>query len=181
MRCNDIATRGRVPFPPGSAVALKAACLHQLAAAATQRAQLKEASCVDVQCVALGTAKEVQLPPAPSCLCAGGSVTLRLPGSARAGYLLCAHVEGDLWWCHGGSFDGVALAQANPFQLDGLTLKDIKRESWPGEDKAAAAAPPAKRVRLHEQVGGIHQSLLDHPDAFPPKSETTNAKTSACL
>ena len=37
--CKDIAARGRVPFPPGWAVALKAACLHQLAAAAAQRAQ----------------------------------------------------------------------------------------------------------------------------------------------
>ena len=41
VRCKDVAQRGRVPLPPGWAVALKAACLHQLAAAATQRAQLK--------------------------------------------------------------------------------------------------------------------------------------------
>ena len=39
VRCKDIAQRGRVPLPPGWAVALEAACLHQSAAAATQQRQ----------------------------------------------------------------------------------------------------------------------------------------------
>jgi hypothetical protein len=48
----------------------------------------------------------------------------------RAEYLLCAHVDGDLWFCHDATHNADGLDDAKPFDPCDMQLKNICEEAW---------------------------------------------------
>ena len=74
----------------------------------------------EIDCKFLGVARETRLAE-PGEHTPGATVLLAENGSRRA-FLLCAHVEGDTWLCHRGSFQDDELSKTDPLNEHDLVL-----------------------------------------------------------
>ena len=127
-RCNSVAER-EVPFPDTWQTAVQCLSLDQIAEKSARNVREQEPSLTEVQCQVLG-----QVKPIPSVVDAaspspGKSVALSVNGS-RVVYLLCAHVEGESWLCHRGTFADGELDKDSPLAEKDLVAKDIVAEEW---------------------------------------------------
>ena len=50
---------------------------------------------------------------------------LCLPSGRRLEHVLCAHISGDLWYCHAGSPQEGELSTVDPFLAGGLVVQNI--------------------------------------------------------
>ena len=64
----------------------------------------------------------------------------------RTVFLLCAHIDGDEWFVHQGSYDNGTLA-AHSFQEKDLVYKDIAKEAWDTSSR--------KRLRSNNQLNTL--------------------------
>ena len=92
------ATRQGIPFPDKWRTALECTNLGNIADLSVE-AEAKKTGLTHLSCTILGQPKAVSLPPKVRSLLPGGAVTLEGPDGSRIDYLLCAHIEGDRWFC----------------------------------------------------------------------------------
>ena len=172
--CRHVLQRRAVTMPAGWDIALRATILPKVAEAACSDAQFRERG-LEIKCGVLGAPKPLPLgaaPPAGSPTPqVGCPVLLRLDGGGRAEYLLCAHVEGGLWYCHGGTYrddeiNATKLCATEPFDISGLVLKDIGRDAWQPDWGNNCPPPPKKRVRAHAKEGVLQAAAEQHPQAL---------------
>ena len=71
----------------------------------------------------LGVPKKLEAPPHPYA--AGASVMLRLPSGQRVEHVLCAHISGNLWYCHAGNPKEGVLNIIDPFNAAGLVIQSL--------------------------------------------------------
>ena len=100
VRCGNASERG-VPFPKTWHTALRCANLEDIANEAGKAARNEVGG--DITCKVLGVCKKASLPE-PGEQQPGATVLLSGDGP-RMAHLLCAHIDGDTWLCHRGSFD----------------------------------------------------------------------------
>ena len=137
LRCNSAVDRG-VPLPASWKTSLRCLSLPDLAEKSAHVA--REGGVREARCVVLGQPKPSPLPEPGAALQPGAVVLF----GQRIEHLLCAHVEGDLWLCHFGSFDYTALCQ-----------KDLVRDA-PEEGPSM----PRKRLRPRLRPGQLRELAL---------------------
>jgi len=71
----------------------------------------------------LGVPRKLEPPPHPYA--PGAAVMLRLPSGNRVEHVLCAHVSGDLWYCHAGSPKEGGLNTVEPFSAKDLVIQNL--------------------------------------------------------
>ena len=154
VRSDNVAERG-VPLPEGWRVALSACDLGSRATEACSDLEAVD-DVSDLACSLAGVPKACTA-GSDGELCPGTIVPLHTPSSARViqNFVLCAHVFGNNWYCHAGSFEASEPGAPARGLLDeaGLVLKDIVTESC-GEER------PSKRIKRHARSSQL-QSLLD--------------------
>ena len=89
-----------------------------------------------------------------------GSILKLAMGIAPVEYVLCAHVEGQTWLCHRGSFEGNALSRT-PFDESDLAVKVLTADLW-----VEGMERPRKRVRTHLRMGMLAEEIRKHGAAF---------------
>jgi len=72
----------------------------------------------EIACKFLGVAKRAELPE-PGEHQPGATVLLP-GGGSRMAHLLCAHIDGDTWLCHRGSFEDGKLNETDPLNYHDL-------------------------------------------------------------
>ena len=77
----------------------------------------------------------------------GAAVMIRLPCGRRVEHVLCAHVSGDLWYCHAGSPKEGELNMIDPFCAQDLVIRDLALRWHPSQ--------PQRKENL------LPQSVLD--------------------
>ena len=103
--------------------------------------------------------------PQVSALYSGKRATLNIEEGAFGEFVLCSHISGDRWYCHGGVIDESGrLDKDNPFDPDRLLVKNVCAEAVPAV--AWPARPPKKRVRAHAKQGQLEGALLRHAGRF---------------
>ena len=104
MRADNASIRG-VPLPEHWRTAIRC---RDLANRAAEAARVVEAwkAMADVDCAVVGVLKPQLLRDADTVV--GDIVGLRTP-AGRMQFVLCAHVSGDEWYCHAGSFGAEGL------------------------------------------------------------------------
>jgi hypothetical protein len=149
VRCGNAVQQG-VPFPREWLTPLRCRDLPRIAKSSAQR--VHEDCGVDVQCRVLGQPRKSNLPPCGAPQSPGSTVVLQTSKGPRLEYLLCAHVNEDVWLCHRGTFVGNKFDSKNSFDPQDLVLRDILRDAW--ED-----SPPAtKRIRAHLHAGQLRNA-----------------------
>jgi hypothetical protein len=147
VRSYHAVARG-IAFPPQWHLAPR--CRDLQAKADASAAQAAKALGVgDASCRFLGQPRRSLLPEETDQLVPGAVVELRL-GSVAAEFLLCAHVQEDVWFCTRGLFVEDMFQASDPFGEASLVLKDVQRDAW-WEDPQA----PRKRVRPHLRRGQL--------------------------
>ena len=123
VKCGHASDRG-VPFPEGWHTALRCTNLEDIANEAG-KAACKEIG-GEIDCKLLGVCKKVSLPE-PGEQKPGATVLLA-GGGPRMAHLLCAHIDGDTWLCHRGSFEEGKLNDTDPFNYhDLVALSNLSR------------------------------------------------------
>jgi hypothetical protein len=153
--CNKVQQRS-IPFPDCWRVALKCKSLPVIIDEAARK--FRKETRMQVDCLLLGQPKHSKLPPADAGNVPGKVVALQI-GSSRFEFLLCAHVRGDVWWCHRGSFLNDTFDAENPFDEKDLLLKDIFKASQ-------ELSQSRKRIRVHHRPGELREAALNSPDAW---------------
>ncbi len=125
-RCNHVTERG-VPLPEHWRTAMQ--CLTLEARAEASTGDMRETGVSQVRCEVLGQARILEPSCAESEEPETGKIIALRTGESRVMFFLCAHVHGNEWLCHRGSFVDGALAE-NPFQEKDLFRKDIVAETW---------------------------------------------------
>ena len=105
-----------MPFPDGWHTALRCSNLQAVADEAAKAARDELGG--DIACKLLGAVIKTTLPETIEHK-RGATVLLSGDGS-RMAHLLCAHIDGDTWLCHRGSFQGDALSAWNPLDATDL-------------------------------------------------------------
>ena len=109
VRCGDASHQG-VPFPKSWHTALRCANLQAAGDEAAKAARDELGG--DIACKLLGVARRTTLPePAEQ---KPGATVLLAGGGPRMAHLLCAHIDGDTWLCHRGSFEDGKLDETDP-------------------------------------------------------------------
>ena len=123
VRTDNAIDRG-VPLPEGWRVALSANGLGSRAAEAGRTLEVG-GGVTELECKLAGVPKAC-IAGSDGELCPGTIVPLRTPSSARVNFVLCAHVFGNDWYCHAGSFEASEPGAPARGLLDeaGLVLKD---------------------------------------------------------
>ena len=75
--------------------------------------------------IRLGVPRKLEPPPHPYA--PGAAVMIRLPSGHRVEHVLCAHVSGDLWYCHAGSPKEGSLNTVKPFCSRDLVIHTLAR------------------------------------------------------
>ncbi len=145
VRADNIASHG-IPLPESWCTASRCLKLDEIAARSAD-AEGAKIGLAQLSCTVLGQAKHAPLPALDAPMAPGAAVSLQTSAGERLDFLLCAHVEGDRWYCHRGSFDGDALNGERPFDLNDLCLKDLLRDAWEPD------AQPTKRIRRQPKLG----------------------------
>ena len=135
-----------MPLPASWKTSLRCLSLPDLAEKSAHVA--REGGVREARCVVLGQPKPSPLPEPGAALQPGAVVLL----GQRIEHLLCAHVEGDLWLCHFGSFDEIWL---DPFDYTALCQKDLVRDA-PEE----GSSMPRKRLRPRLRPGQLRELAL---------------------
>ena len=86
---------------------------------------------------------------------------LRTRSSGWVNFLLCAHVDGNKWYCHAGASEASETGHLTHGCLDeaGLVLKDIVEEGC-GDER------PAKRIKPHARPSQLRELLDSSPAAW---------------
>ena len=71
----------------------------------------------------LGVPRKLEPPANPHA--PGATVMLCLPFGRRAEHVLCAHISGDLWYCHAGSPKEGGLNAIDPFRAEDLVIRSL--------------------------------------------------------
>ena len=92
----------------------------------------------------------------------GSVVILQAQAGERLAHLLCAHVEGNRWLCHRGSFLGGVFDVDNPFDAADLVEKDVVLDAWDAEGK------PTHRIFRQPKLSpqAMRKAVQDHGDAW---------------
>ena len=80
-------------------------------------------------------------------------------GDVTTRYLLCAHVEDDLWICTRGLFRGGQLDEIDPFGEASLEIKDIRNES-----RCSLNGPAKKRIKAHLHGRSLYELAKQRPE-----------------
>ena len=154
VRADHAAERG-IPLPEGWRVTLSASDLGSRAAEAGRALEAGD-GVSELECRLAGVPKAC-IAGSKGELFPGTIVPLRTPSSGQMNFVLCAHVSGNAWYCHAGSFEASDPGAPVRGLLDeaGLVLKDIVEEGC-GEER------PAKRIRIRQHAFSSQlQSLVD--------------------
>ncbi len=156
-RVNNVLEQDRgVPLPEGWRVALR--CLECLAETRELLPGELPRDVSHAEYSLLGAAKPVA--PTTRGLGPGVCVALRVGGN-RVNYVLIAHVVGDQWLCHPGSFHGERTVPGAAWCLEMLKRFDVARDAWDeGRDRTK------RRAALHPKVEQLQRQVADHADAF---------------
>ena len=130
------AFRRGVSLPEGWKTQLVATALPAVAKGATEQMHARNPN-LRPCCQALGVPKELILPTLGSQRTPGGSIVVRRSDGRSYEYILCACVEGALWWCHRGYTDD----ETQIFNNRSLELLDLDRDG-------GAGTPLTKKQRL---------------------------------
>ena len=101
VRADNAAERG-VPLPEGWHLAIRGSDLEPRAAEAGRRLKLDDGMS-DLSCVLVGFPKTC-LMQSDGERCSGAIVPLSTSASGRVNFVLCAHIDGNMWYLHAGSF-----------------------------------------------------------------------------
>ena len=115
LRCDDVVRRG-VPFPKHWHTALRCANLQAVGDEAAKAARDELGG--EIACKLLGVAKRTTLPELGEHK--PGSTVLLAGDGPRMAHLLCAHIDGDTWLCHRGSFEDGKLNETDPLSYHDL-------------------------------------------------------------
>ena len=149
MRVDNAAIRG-VDIPQGWKTALRNLDLPDIIKKHLERVRA-ESKVPGLGCRLLGA--PVSVPLADTGHGVGAIVPLN-----GAEYVLCAHVAGDQWLCHRGSFDATGvLDEQHPLQVKDLVVKDLA---------SAEASNARKRIRTHLLTGQLRRYIVRSPRAF---------------
>ena len=123
VRCDNISNQG-IPFPKTWHTALRCANIQAVGDEAANAA--REELGGDIDCKVLGVCKKASLPE-PGEQQPGATVLLSGDGP-RMAHLLCAHIDGDTWLCHRGSFEDGKLNDTDPLNYhDLVALSNLSR------------------------------------------------------
>lgn len=156
--CDNVVDRAAVPLPQGWDVALSASVLRDIELSATTRAA-SMAPPLGVKAAILGAPRHIEPPVDGEQV--GAVVLLGVADDAPVAYVLCAHVGGHLWYCHGGNFHDATLDEADPFPTEGLIIKDVAEWAHHGN-----TALKAQRVGRHSKLGQLRAAVLKNAVAF---------------
>ena len=139
VRADHASERG-VPFPAAWYNALQC---RDLSARAEEASGTIEAvdGVSELSCSLIGVPKP-RCAPSGNEPCPGTIVALRAPSSGRMNFALVAHIDGNRWFCHAGSFKVSEPGSPACGCLDepSLIIKDIAAEIC-GDER------PAKRIK----------------------------------
>ena len=108
--------RQRCTFPKTWHTALRCANLQAVGDEAAKAAREDVGN--EIDCKVLGVCKKASLPePGEQQL---GATVLLTGDGPRMAHLLCAHIDGDTWLCHRGSFEDGKLNTTDPFNYHDL-------------------------------------------------------------
>ena len=99
-----------MPVPDGWHTALRCTNLQAIADEAAKAA--REEIGGDIACKSLGVCKKASLPEVGEHQ--PGATVLLAGDGPRVAHLLCAHIDGDTWLCHRGSFEDGAMCKWDP-------------------------------------------------------------------
>ncbi len=166
-RCNNATERG-VPLPEHWRTAMQ--CLTLDARADASTGDMRETGVSQVRCEVLGQARLLEPSRAESEEPETGKIIALRTGESRVVFFLCAHVHGNEWLCHRGSFVDGALAE-NPFQEKVIvsaipsgvqarrSLCKFFAEHAPNEKQLVSAR--AERPMRHTKILAAHEAHED--------------------
>ena len=82
-------------------------------------------------------------------------------GSAAVEFLLCAHVNDNLWLCTRGHFVGDVLQSCDPFAEESIELKNIERDVW-----SHGVELPRLRTPPHLRRGQLRDLVSSKPERW---------------
>ena len=115
-RCDSIAKY--VPLPDELRNALEMESHHEKV-----QAEVRRALPGTTFHLRLGMPEKLEAPLGSSA--PGSAVMLRLPCGRRVEHVLCAHISGDLWYCHAGSPKDGELNLIQPFHRRDLVIRSL--------------------------------------------------------
>ena len=158
IRADHAAERG-VPFPEVWHNAIRASDLDSRAREAGCRLKADD-GVSEISCVLVGVPKDCRV-LSDGDLCPGAVIPLSTPASGRVNFVLCAHIDGNMWYLHAGSFGVSKLGSRAGGCLDesGLVIKDIVADGCHNER-------PAKRIKTHARSSQLRDLIDASPCAW---------------
>ena len=159
MRADHASERG-VPLPPDWQNAMRCRDLSSRAEAAPRALEAVD-GVSELSCSLIGVPK-LCCAPSGGEHCPGSIVALRAPSSGRMNFALVAHIDGNRWFCHAGSFKVGEQGSPACGCLDepSLIIKEIVAESCGGDER------PAKRIKRHAHPSQLRELIDASPDAW---------------
>jgi len=158
IRADNAAERG-VPLPEHWHSAMRARDLDSRAREAACKLKVDD-SVSELSCILAGVPKPC-LAQSNGELCPGTVVPLSTPASGRVNFVLCAHIDGSMWYVHAGSFGVSEPGNSAGGCLDesGLVIKDIVADGCGSER-------PAKRIKSHARSSQFRDLIDASPCAW---------------
>ena len=160
MRADHASERG-VPLPPDWQNAMRCRDLSSRAEAAPRALEAVD-GVSELSCSLIGVPK-LCCAPSGGEHWQGSIVALRTPSNARMNFALVAHIDGNRWFCHAGSFKASVPGAPACGCLDeaSLVVKDIAAENC-GDER------PAKRMRIkpHARESQLRELIDASSDAW---------------
>ena len=158
VRADHASERG-VPFPEVWHNAIRASDLDSRAREAGCRLKADDVVS-EISCMLVGVPKACRV-QSDGDLCPGTVVPLSTPASGRVNFVLCAHIDGNMWYLHAGSFGVSEPGNLSGGCLDesGLVIKDIVADGCHNER-------PAKRIKAHARSSQLRNLVDASPRAW---------------
>ena len=154
VRADNASSRG-IPIPGHLRTAVRCRDLASRAAEAAKRVEAGD-GIVDVDCKVAGLPK---LQPRQKRDTIIGDVVPLCTPTGQTNFVLCAHIVGDMWYCHAGSFGSGGLEHCGQLDDENLVVKDVVADAQTDEK-------PTKRICPHARAGQLRELVDSSPESW---------------